>query len=83
MPAKRRHPIPTTRKPLLSIEEAAEMLALSRGTLYRSIKRGDCPLPVFKINGCHRIPRRAIEALVEGHVLPPAQFPPPVMTVFD
>jgi hypothetical protein len=42
------------------------MLGEDRSTLYRSIKRGDFPLPVVTINGRMRVPRRAIEALVTG-----------------
>ena len=55
-----------SRKPLLSIDEAAVLLGESRSTIYRSLKRGDLPLPVFTINGRHRIPRRAVERLLEG-----------------
>jgi excisionase family DNA binding protein len=53
-------------KPLLSIEEAAEVLGISRSSLYRSIQRGDLPLPLFRINGRYRVARRAVEALVDG-----------------
>lgn len=59
-------PAGLTRKPLLSVEEAATLLGESRSTLYRSIERGDLPLPVFRINGRLRIPRRAVDRLVEG-----------------
>ena len=46
MPRMRRHVTPTHLKPLLSIEEAAEMLGIHRCTLYRSIERGDFPAAV-------------------------------------
>ncbi|MGH9069148.1 MAG: helix-turn-helix domain-containing protein [Acidimicrobiales bacterium] len=55
-------------KPLLSVEEAAILLGQSRSSIYRSIARGDLPLPVFTINGRWRIPRRAVERLVAGEV---------------
>lgn len=56
-------------KPLLSIEEAAVLLGETRSTLYRAIKGSDFPLPVHRIGKRLRIPRRAVERLVEG--LPP------------
>ncbi len=52
--------------PLLSVEEAAVLLGMSRDTLYRSIQRGDFPLPYFRINGRIRIPRRAVMRMIEG-----------------
>ena len=57
-------------KPLLSVEETAILLGESRSSVYRSIERGDLPLPVFKINGRLRIARRAVERLISGE-LPP------------
>ncbi|HUZ43410.1 MAG TPA: helix-turn-helix domain-containing protein [Acidimicrobiales bacterium] len=56
-------------KPLVSVEEASILLGESRDSLYRSIKRGDLPLPVYRINGRIRIPRRAVLRLLDG--LPP------------
>src|SRR3984957_8111452 len=53
-------------RPLLSVEEAAILLGESRSSLYRSIERGDLPLPVFTINGRLRIARRAVERLLAG-----------------
>ncbi|MDP9389455.1 MAG: helix-turn-helix domain-containing protein [Actinomycetota bacterium] len=44
------------------------MLGQSRSSLYRSIARGDLPLPLVKINGRNRIPRVAVERLVAGEV---------------
>ncbi|MGH9121671.1 MAG: helix-turn-helix domain-containing protein, partial [Acidimicrobiales bacterium] len=52
--------------PLLSVEEVAILLGASRASIYRSIERGDLPLPVFKINGRLRIARRAVERLLAG-----------------
>jgi len=53
-------------KPLLSVEEAATLLGESRSTCYRSIERGDFPLPVVMINGRFKVPRRAVERLLDG-----------------
>lgn len=55
-------------KAFLSIDETAIVLGESRATLYRSIKRGDFPLRVVRINGRLRVPRRAVERLLEGRV---------------
>ena len=55
-------------RPLVSVEEAAELLGQSRSSLYRSIARGDLPLPLVKINGRNRIPRMAVDRLVAGEV---------------
>lgn len=57
-------------KPLLSVEDAAVLLGQSRSSIYRAIDRGDLPLPVFTINGRLRIPRRAVERLLDGDVGP-------------
>lgn len=63
---KRAGGIENARKPLLSVDEVAIQLGESRSTIYRSLKRGDLPLPVYTINGRLRIPRRAVERLLEG-----------------
>jgi len=55
----------------LSVEETAEMLGQSRSSLCRSIHKGDLPLPLLRIAGRWRIPRRAVERLVDGDVVPP------------
>jgi excisionase family DNA binding protein len=54
--------------PLLSVEEAAELLGQSRSSLYRSIHKGDLPLPLVRIAGRWRIPRRAVERLIDGEL---------------
>jgi len=62
---------PTTslaHKPLLSVDEVAILLGQSRSSVYRSIVRKDLPLPIFKLNGRWRVPRRAVERLLEGDV---------------
>jgi excisionase family DNA binding protein len=57
---------PVSRRPLLSVDEVAIELGESRSTIYRALKRGDLPLPAFTINGRLRIPRRAVERLING-----------------
>lgn len=53
-------------KPLLSVEETAILLGETRSTLYRAVKAGTLPLPMFRI-GCRiRIPRSAVERLIAG-----------------
>ncbi len=63
-----RRSVPTKPKPLISVEGAAELLGQSRSSLYRSIARGDLPLPLVKINGRNRIPRAAVDRLAAGEV---------------
>jgi excisionase family DNA binding protein len=57
-------------KPLLSIEETAILLGETRSTLYRAIKAGSLPLPVYTIGRRLRVPRLAVDRLLAG--LPPA-----------
>ena len=57
-----------TTKPLLSVEETAVLLGESRSAIYRSIKRGDLPIPHFRINGRLRIPRRGVERFLAGEL---------------
>ena len=54
-------------KPLVSVEDAATLLGVSRSSLYRAIQRGDIPVPVIQINGRYCIPRRAVERLLDGY----------------
>ncbi len=58
--------IDTGGRPLVSVEEAGLVLGLSRATMYRSIRKGDLPVPLLRISGRWRIPRRALERLVES-----------------
>jgi len=60
-------------KPLLSVEEAAVRLGETRSTLYRSIKAGTFPLPIFRIGQRIRIPRRSVERLLAGLPLTPPE----------
>lgn len=56
-------------KPLLSVSEAALLLGMDRSTLYRAIRNGDVEdLPTARVGRRMRIPRRAVERLVAGHV---------------
>jgi excisionase family DNA binding protein len=62
-------------KPLLSIEETAMLLGESRATLYRAVNAGTLPLPVWRIGKRLRVPRRAVERLLDG--LDPMEPTPP------
>ena len=73
-PAKRTRPEGAMRrrsgiqssKPLLSIEETALLLGMTRSTLYRAVNSGRFPLAVFRIGGRLLVARRAVERLLEG-----------------
>lgn len=69
----RNNPTLKTPKPLLSVEEAALLLGETRSTLYRSIKAGDFPLPIFRLGRRIRIPRRSVERLLAGLPLTPPE----------
>lgn len=69
----RSNPTLKSPKPLLSVEEAALLLGETRSTLYRAIKAGDFPLPIFKIGRRIRIPRRSVERLLAGLPLTPPE----------
>jgi excisionase family DNA binding protein len=73
MPMQRRN---IGSRPLLSVEDAAVLLGETRSTLYRAIKAGTLPLPVFQIGARMRIPRKAVEQLIEGHGPPDGLGPP-------
>lgn len=62
----RRSIVDTRSKAFLSVDEVAALLGLSRATLYRSIQRRDFPLPVVTLNARLRVPRRAVDRLLEG-----------------
>jgi predicted DNA-binding transcriptional regulator AlpA len=61
----------TSSKPFLSVVEVATLLGESKSTIYRSIAREDFPTPVVVINGRLRIPRKALERLVDGFSVEP------------
>ena len=62
----RYNPTSKSPKPQLGVEEAAVLLGETRSTLYRSIKAGSFPLPIFRIGQRIRIPRRSVERLLAG-----------------
>lgn len=67
MSAPRRRPSTTARgSAFLSVDETASLLGVSRATLYRSIQRGDFPLPVVTLNARLRVPRRSVDRLLDG-----------------
>lgn len=47
----------------LSIEQAGEVLGISRAAVYKALARGD--LPSLRVGGRRLIPRSAVQALVE------------------
>ena len=55
-------------RPLVSVVEAASILGLSRAAVYRSIHKGDLPVPLLRISGVWRIPRAALKRLLAGEV---------------
>jgi excisionase family DNA binding protein len=69
-PRRSRGPQPLATKPFLSVSEVAVLFGTHRATLYRSIERGDFPLPVVVLNGRRRVPRVAVERLLHGESQP-------------
>jgi len=53
-------------KPLLSVDETAELLGQSRSSVYRAIGTNTLPLPVLRIGGRYRIARVAVERPIDG-----------------
>lgn len=51
---------------LLSVEQAAALLGVTRDTIYRAIKAKRLPLPVYVIGKRMRIPRAAVDRLLAG-----------------
>jgi excisionase family DNA binding protein len=58
---------------LITPAEAAEMLGISRRTLYRVMSRGD--FPVMRVESCPRIPLKALHRWIDsqlgGFEIPP------------
>ncbi len=54
---------------LISIEEAALWLDISKATAYRAIKNGTFPLPVIQIGGRQKVSLAALERLMNGETL--------------
>lgn len=55
--------IPSAERMALTVEEAAEQLAISRSQAYALVKRG--VIPSILVGKARRVPRRALEAWVE------------------
>jgi excisionase family DNA binding protein len=53
----------TTERLALTVEEAAELLSISRSLAYRWVKAGT--LPSIRVGNAVRVPRRALEAWIE------------------
>jgi excisionase family DNA binding protein len=49
---------------LITPAEAAEMLGISRATLFRLMRRGD--FPVIRVESCPRIPIRALHRWIDS-----------------
>ena len=56
-------------KTLLSIDEAAILLGITRSTAYRAIHNGTFPVPVIKLGGRLRISRAALDRVLSGDEL--------------
>ena len=65
------------RRLLLTVEETAIMLGVGRTTLFRAVRHGRVPFPVYRIGGCTYVPRVAVERLLAGE-LPSAPRSVPV-----
>jgi excisionase family DNA binding protein len=70
-------------KPLLSVEETAILLGETRSTLYRAVKAGTLPLPMFRIGSRIRIPRSAVERLIAGEAPVKSASQPPLEEPHD
>ena len=54
---------------LISIEEAALRLDISKATAYRAIKDDCFPLPIIQVGGRLKVSLAALERLLNGEVL--------------
>lgn len=54
---------------LISIEEAALRLDISKATAYRAIKDDTFPLPIIQIGGRLKVSLAALQRLLNGEVL--------------
>jgi excisionase family DNA binding protein len=48
----------------LTVDEAAPILGISATTLYRTIERGECPIPVLRIGARVLIPKDALDLVL-------------------
>lgn len=51
---------------LLSISQAARLLGIGRSTLYNGVRTGASAVPVVRVGKQWRVPRAAIERLLDG-----------------
>lgn len=51
---------------VLTVEEAAKELRIGRSAAYAAVRRGE--LPVIRVGRILRVPRRRLEALLDGDV---------------
>lgn len=57
--------------PILTLEEAAGLLRVSKSTLYRAVQRGE--VPGFKVRGQWRFSLASVEHLAGGPIGMPAK----------
>ena len=60
-----------TNSPVLTVEEAAVVLRLSRGTAYEAVRRGD--IPVLKIGRRLLVSRARLMAMLDGATSAPKE----------
>ncbi len=53
-------------KALLSVDEAAILLGITRSTAYRAIATGTFPIPIIRVGGRWRVSREALRRLLDG-----------------
>jgi excisionase family DNA binding protein len=53
---------------LLNLEETALVLGIGRSTVYRAVRDGKVPFPVYRIGGTWYVPKRALERFLDGEV---------------
>ena len=53
-------------KALLSVDEAAIMLGVTRSTAYKAIAEGTFPVPIIRVGGRWRVSREALRRLLDG-----------------
>ncbi len=53
-------------KSLLSVDEAAIMLGVTRSTAYKAIAEGTFPVPIIRVGGRWRVSREALRRLLDG-----------------
>ncbi len=59
---------PVNAPALLSISQAARLLGVGRSTLYEGIRVGTSVVPVVRVGKQWRVPRAAVERLLEGRL---------------